>query len=101
MTGRVPQTLSIDLERCSYPIVIGAGLLDDADLVTGHVTARDVLVVTNETVGPLYAARLLAGLAGKRVRTLELPDGEQFSRHHLARLRALGVALGERIARGL
>ena len=78
MTGRAPQTLQIDLGVRSYPIVIGAGLLDDADLVSRHVTARDVLVVTNETVGPLYAARLLAGLAGKRVRTLELPDGEQY-----------------------
>jgi 3-dehydroquinate synthase len=78
MTGRAPQTLQIDLGARSYPIVIGAGLLDDADLVARHVTARDVLVVTNETVGPLYGARLLAGLAGKRVCTIELPDGEQY-----------------------
>jgi 3-dehydroquinate synthase len=78
MTGRSPQTLVIDLGRCSYPIVIGEGLLADADLVARHVAARDVLIVTNETVGPLYAARLLASLAGKRVRLLELPDGEQY-----------------------
>ena len=63
MTGHAPQTLQIDLGARSYPIVIGAGLLDDTDLVTSHVTARDVLVVTTETVGPLYTARLLAGLA--------------------------------------
>ncbi len=77
MTGRSPQTLSIDLGERSYPIVIGEGLLDDADLVARHVAARDVLIVTNETVGPLYGARLRAGLAGKRVSSVELPDGEQ------------------------
>ena len=78
MTGSARQTLQIDLGPRSYPIVIGAGLLDDSELVTRHVTARDVLIVTNETVGPLYSHRLLASLAGKRVRSVELPDGEQY-----------------------
>jgi len=77
MTGSALHTLQIDLGTRSYPIVIGDGLLDHSALVSRHVTARDVLVVTNETVGPLYSDRLLAGLAGKRVRTVELPDGEQ------------------------
>ncbi len=78
MTGSALQTLQIDLGARSYPIVIGEGLLDDPELVGRHVTARDVLIVTNETVAPLYAGRLLAGLGGKRVRSVELPDGEQF-----------------------
>ena len=77
MTGGASQTLQIDLGDRSYPIVIGTGLLDDAGLVARHVAARDVLVVTNTTVGPLYGARLLASLAGKRTQALELPDGEQ------------------------
>ncbi|MDH4311036.1 MAG: 3-dehydroquinate synthase [Gammaproteobacteria bacterium] len=77
MTGRAPLKLQIDLGDRSYPIVIGQDLLDDVELAAHHVAARDVLVVTNETVGPLYSARLLAGLAGKRVRTVELPDGER------------------------
>ena len=78
MTGSARQTLQIDLGPRSYPIVIGEGLLDDAGLLTRHVAARDVLIVTNETVGPLYSHRLLASLAGKRVRSVELPDGEQY-----------------------
>lgn len=77
MTGRSPQTLSIDLGSRSYPIVIGEGFLADAGLVARHVAAQDVLIVTNETVGPLYGNRLRAGLAGKRVSAVELPDGEQ------------------------
>jgi 3-dehydroquinate synthase len=41
------------------------------------VAARDVLVVTNTTVAPLYLARLERSLAGKRVASVSLPDGEQ------------------------
>jgi 3-dehydroquinate synthase len=75
--GVAPLELRIDLGERSYPILIGPALLDDAGLVARHVPARDVLVVTNETVAPLYLARLEAALAGKRVRSVALPDGEQ------------------------
>ena len=73
-----PVPLRIELGERSYPIVIGTRLLADPALVESHVEARDVLVVTNVTVGPLYLDPLVAGLAGKRVRSLALPDGEQF-----------------------
>jgi 3-dehydroquinate synthase len=72
------ETLTIALGERSYPILIGQDLLDDPHLMARHVAARDVLVVTNTTVGPLYAARLSRGLAGKRVQTVTLPDGEQY-----------------------
>lgn len=78
MNPAVTAALRIDLGERSYPIVIGAGLLQDHALVATHVTARDVLVVTNETVGPLYLQALAAGLQGKRIRSVTLPDGEQF-----------------------
>jgi 3-dehydroquinate synthase len=78
MKRAAPETLRIDLGERSYPIVIGEGLLGDAELLVGHVTARDALVVTNETVGPLYADQLVAALPGKRVRSVALPDGEQY-----------------------
>jgi 3-dehydroquinate synthase len=58
--------------------MIGEGLLDDVGIFARCVTARDALVVTNTTVGPLYSERLVAALAGKRVRTLALPDGEKY-----------------------
>ena len=77
MTGP-PEPLRIELGERSYPIVVGTGLLGDRALVGSHVEARDVLVVTNATVGPLYLDSIAAGLADKRVRTLALPDGEQF-----------------------
>ncbi|MCE3286260.1 MAG: 3-dehydroquinate synthase [Steroidobacteraceae bacterium] len=72
-----PDVLHIELGERSYPIVIGGALLADAELVTRHVAARDVLVVTNSTVGPLYLEQFTASLPGKRVHAIALPDGEQ------------------------
>ena len=71
------QRIVIELGNRSYPILIGAGLLDDTELLARCVPARDVLVVTNETVGPLYLGRLVRGLRGKRVASIALPDGER------------------------
>jgi 3-dehydroquinate synthase len=71
--------LSIDLgDGRSYPILIGPGLLDDANLLSRHVPGRETLGVTNRTVAPLYLDRVLAALDGRRVAALELPDGEQY-----------------------
>ncbi|WP_111658042.1 3-dehydroquinate synthase [Isoalcanivorax indicus] len=70
------QTLDVALGARSYPIYIGEGLLDTA-LLRKHVRASQVLVVTNETVAPLYLQRVLDGLDGLRCDTLVLPDGEQ------------------------
>jgi len=72
------ERLRIELGERSYPILIGPGLLDDATLVGEAVAARDVLVVSNTMVAPLYLARLESGLRGKRVAAAVLPDGEQY-----------------------
>ncbi|MBN8557084.1 MAG: 3-dehydroquinate synthase [Proteobacteria bacterium] len=69
----------IDLGERSYPILIGAGLLDDADAFQAVPAGSDAFIVTNATVGPLYAERLARALAGRhrQVRLIALPDGEQ------------------------
>ncbi|AOY92524.1 3-dehydroquinate synthase [Cupriavidus sp. USMAA2-4] len=73
-------TLEVSLGERSYPIHIGGGLLGRADLLQPHVRGQHAVIVTNETVGPLYAARVEAALAslGKTVRVVTLPDGEAF-----------------------
>jgi len=71
------QTLNVSLAERSYPIYIGAGLLS-SDLMRRHVRASQVMVVTNETVAPLYLDKMLASLEGLKVDTLVLPDGERF-----------------------
>jgi 3-dehydroquinate synthase len=72
--------LQVALGTRSYPIHIGAGLLDRAELFAPHVALRRAAVVTNETVAPLFAARLEAtlGRAGANVLRVVLPDGESF-----------------------
>jgi len=72
------QTLHVDLGARSYPIYIGPGLLGRAELLQPHIPGRQVLVVSNETVAPLYLQRLLPGLDGLQVETVVLPDGEQY-----------------------
>ena len=71
-------TLNVELGARRYPIHIGAGLIDRADLIKPHLRARKVAIVTNEVVGPLYLERLCAGLARIGVETVSivLPDGE-------------------------
>ena len=71
-------TLRVELGKRSYPIHIGPGLLDDAALYAPHVKGRRAAVVTNETVAPLYAARVEAALAraGAVPVRIVLPDGE-------------------------
>jgi 3-dehydroquinate synthase len=41
-----------------------------------YVTGGDCLIVSNETVAPLYLEALQADLGGKAVETISLPDGE-------------------------
>jgi 3-dehydroquinate synthase len=62
----------------SYPIYIGAGLLTQAELLTKHIRSKQVLIVTNETIAPLYLAKLQTVLGDYQVETVILPDGEQY-----------------------
>ncbi len=71
------ERVDIALGERSYPILIGAGLLEDAQLLSTHISARSLLIVTNETIAPLYLAKLQGALQGRRIATLILPDGEQ------------------------
>ena len=54
-------TLTVELGSRSYPILIGAGLLSRADVLARHVPGRDILLVSNTIVAPLYAAALKEG----------------------------------------
>ncbi len=72
------RTLQVDLGERSYPIHIGSGLLGDPRWLAPHVRGRQVMVVSNETVAPLYLERLLPALDGFQVETVILPDGEEY-----------------------
>jgi 3-dehydroquinate synthase len=79
MQVSTPQQVRIDLGERSYPIAIAAGLIDRPDTWVGLPRASAALIVTNTTVGPLYAPRLAAAIRPhfKLVYEVVLPDGEE------------------------
>jgi 3-dehydroquinate synthase len=72
------KTLDVDLGERSYPIFIGAGLLGRAGLVSSFIRGQQVLLVSNETVAPLYMERAESLFAGFQVQQAILPDGETY-----------------------
>jgi 3-dehydroquinate synthase len=70
--------LKVSLESRSYPIYIGESLLAQGQLLARHIQSKQVLVVTNVTVAPLYLDSLLNQLTAYQVATVVLPDGEQY-----------------------
>ena len=69
-------SLEVELGERSYPIHIAAGPLRQGFDLTPYLAGRDCLVVSNETVAPLYAPSLDACLPGCRLERIVLPDGE-------------------------
>jgi 3-dehydroquinate synthase len=69
--------LTVELGARSYPIVVGSGVLGDAGVFEPFIAARQVCVVTNETVAPLYLDQLRTTLRGRDVDVCVLPDGEE------------------------
>ncbi|MGI0119181.1 3-dehydroquinate synthase [Zooshikella sp. RANM57] len=72
------QTLQVALGERSYPIHIGPGLLGQPDLLSPYIRGRQVMLVTNETVAPLYLNKVKASLSAFQVDTVILPDGEAY-----------------------
>ena len=72
-------TLDVDLGERSYPIYVGSQLLGEVDQLRPHLHGSSALVVTNETVAPLYLDAVAAALDGLGMRCDQviLPDGEQ------------------------
>lgn len=73
-----PRTITVELGDRSYPIVIGSGLLGGNFDLGSQLAGGDCLIVSNETVAPLYLDALQANLFGKSIETITLPDGEAF-----------------------
>jgi 3-dehydroquinate synthase len=72
------RTINVDLGERSYPIVIGCDLLGGNFDLSDHLAGGDCMIVSNETVAPLYLDKLQANLASSDTRVVELPDGEEF-----------------------
>lgn len=71
------QTLRVDLGDRSYPITIGAGVLRQ-EFIAPYIKSKQVMLVTNDTVAPLYRESLLNALGGFQLDEVVLPDGEAY-----------------------
>ncbi len=76
------ETLRVELGERSYPIQLGAELIDSAELYAPYLAGGTAAIVTNEVVAPLYLSRVRAAIvsAGARVSAIVVEDGEQAKR---------------------
>ena len=96
------ETVTVALADRSYPILIGSGLLRSASEMARLIPARDLLLVSNTTVAPLYAATLhatlRASLPERRIVDVILPDGERHKTLDMV-ARMLDVLVANRFGR--
>ena len=97
-TAQYMDTLNVALGTRSYPILIEAGLLGRPQPFAQHLPARDVLIVSNTTVAPLYLPALAASLGDRRRVEVILPDGEEHKTLANA-ARVIDVLVANRFAR--
>ena len=73
------QTLYVELGERRYPIFIGSDL-DPQALLAPYIQGKQVMIVSNTTVAPLYLQRYQTAIEAldKRVATCILPDGEKY-----------------------
>ncbi len=78
MTTSPVAIVRVQLGERSYSISVGSNLLGAAASYQDLPRGSSAVIVSNETVGPLYAERLAAALAGfyPKVDVVLLPDGE-------------------------
>ena len=84
MTSVSTCTVPIALGERSYPIHIGFGLMEQAEVWGAVPRAAAAMLVTNTTVAPLYAQRVQRALQSHygQVHTVVLPDGEAHKTWH-------------------
>lgn len=88
------ETLRVELGDRSYDIVIGSGLLGRVQDWLPALKGRQAMIVSNDTVAPLYLDRLRAALSSFQVDEVILPDGESFK--NLGTLNQIFTALLEK-----
>jgi 3-dehydroquinate synthase len=70
--------VGVALAERSYEVLVGQGLLDDAAAFASLRPGAHAVIVTNDVVGPLFAARASRTLQSRfsRISTVTLADGE-------------------------
>lgn len=73
----------VELGDRSYPIYAGNDLLSNTNLLAENIRSKQVMVVSNTTIAPLYLEKLMQSLQrlaskGLEINSVILPDGEQY-----------------------
>ncbi len=71
-------TLNVNLDERSYPIYIGQGILANKSLISPYVVGKQVVIVSNETIAPLYLEQALELFSDYQCETVILKDGEVY-----------------------
>ena len=74
----------VELGERSYSILIGSGLLRQTGLFRQNLARKRALVVTNETLVPLYLEQVLSILEEADPQVVVLPDGEKYKTLQIA-----------------
>lgn len=79
----IMKKIIVELGDRSYPIYAGNDLLSKTNLFSENIRSKQVMVVSNTTIAPLYLEKLMQSLQGLISKGLEvnlviLPDGEQY-----------------------
>ena len=69
--------IPVNLKETAYSIYLGQGILHDGDLLRRHINAKQVMIVSNKTVAPLYLNFIKSALANHQCDEIILPDGEE------------------------
>lgn len=76
--SRIYRELRVCIPGREYPILIGTDLLNDLALLRDNIRSRQLLIVTNTCIAPLYLKPLQDAFADRQCDTLVLEDGEAF-----------------------
>ena len=70
--------IKVNLQDRSYPITIGSALLSDDFNSDTWIQGKDCLIVTNETVAPLYLDVMKSNIDDKTIEVITIKDGEHY-----------------------
>ena len=72
------EQVDVSLPGCQYPIIICQNGSLNSELLGPFVTSQQALIVTNETIAPLYLSSLSSALTAIQCDVVILADGEEY-----------------------
>lgn len=74
--------VDVTLPECRYPIILCRNGLNKPDFLSHYVSSKQILIVTNKTIAPLYLDYLHSAFASVQCDVVVLEDGEEYKNQH-------------------